>query len=160
MAAGRDGEEGHVMNVNPMPRVEREELQRLVRQREKALLAAAKQRSAELLADFENQMGSEYRFDDDAVWEEATRLAKIEVDKAQARVAARCAELGIPKEFAPQLELTWHHRGYQNSLEKRRNELRVMARTRIEALEKRALTEIALASVEAQTELARAGLTS
>ena len=43
-----------------MTRAEREDLQRLVRQREKVLRSAAKQRSAELLADFENQMGSEY----------------------------------------------------------------------------------------------------
>jgi hypothetical protein len=34
-----------------------EDLQRLVRQREKVLKSAAKQRSAELLADFENPDG-------------------------------------------------------------------------------------------------------
>jgi hypothetical protein len=42
-----------------MARAEREDLQRLVRQREKVLKSATKQRSAELVADFENQMGSE-----------------------------------------------------------------------------------------------------
>jgi hypothetical protein len=46
-----------------MTRAEREDLQRLVRQREKVLRSGVKQRSAELLADFENQMGSEYSFD-------------------------------------------------------------------------------------------------
>jgi hypothetical protein len=40
-------------------KAEREDLQRLIRQREKVMKSAAKQRSAELLADFENQMGSE-----------------------------------------------------------------------------------------------------
>jgi hypothetical protein len=46
---------------------EREDLQRLVRQPEKALKSAAKQRSREVLADFENQMGQEYSFGDDDV---------------------------------------------------------------------------------------------
>jgi hypothetical protein len=51
-----------------MTKGEREDLQRLVRQREKVLKSAAKQRSADLLADFENQMGQEYSFDQDEVW--------------------------------------------------------------------------------------------
>jgi hypothetical protein len=46
-----------------MSKGEREDLQRLVRQREKVLRSAAKQRSAELLADFEDQMGAQYAFD-------------------------------------------------------------------------------------------------
>jgi hypothetical protein len=45
------------MTAATMTRHERDDLQRLVRQREKVLKSAAKQRSAELLADFENQMG-------------------------------------------------------------------------------------------------------
>ncbi len=61
---------------------ERDDLQRLVKQREKVLKSAAKQRSAELLADFENQMGQEFRFDQDKVWTEAARLVKTAVDKA------------------------------------------------------------------------------
>jgi hypothetical protein len=47
-----------------MTKGEREDLQRLIRQREKVLKSAAKQRSYELIADFENQMGSAYSFDD------------------------------------------------------------------------------------------------
>jgi hypothetical protein len=48
-----------------MSKGEREDLQRLVRQREKVMKSAAQQRSAELLADFENQMGQEFSFDQD-----------------------------------------------------------------------------------------------
>jgi hypothetical protein len=51
--------------MNAMTKYERDDLHRLIRQREKVLKSAAKQRSAEVLADFENQMGQEYRFDDD-----------------------------------------------------------------------------------------------
>ena len=97
-----------------MNRGEREELQRLVRQREKVLKSAAKQRSTELLADFENQMGQEYKFDDDKVWAEATKLASAAVERAQIDIKARCRVLGIPDQFAPSLGLSWHHRGYGN----------------------------------------------
>ena len=59
-----------------MSKGEREELQRLVRQREKVLKSAAKQRSAELEADFENQMGQEFSFDQDAVWAQLAKDAR------------------------------------------------------------------------------------
>jgi hypothetical protein len=143
-----------------MTKGEREDLQRLIRQREKVLKSAAKQRSAELLADFENQMGSEFAFDDDAVWQQAAREAEAEVERAKQRVAARCRELGIRKQFAPTLSTVWHHRGYGNTLDKRREELRRMAQTQVEAIEAKAITEIEVSCLEAQTQLAIAGLTS
>jgi hypothetical protein len=143
-----------------MSRVEREDLQRLVRQREKVLISAAEQRSAELLADFENQMGSEFSFDQDEVWRKAADAADKEVRRAQALVAARCRELGIPERFAPSLHLSWNHRGYGNTLEPRNKELRRMAQTHIEAIEKRALVEIKRSCLDAQTQLALAGCTS
>jgi hypothetical protein len=135
-------------------------LGRLVRQREKVLKSAAKQRSAELIADFENQMGAEYSFDQDEVWAVAAQAAKREVAKAQERVAARCAELGIPKRFAPSLGLHWTGRGYDNAIERRKAELRKMATSRVEAIERKAITEIEMQCLEAQTQLALAALTS
>lgn len=143
-----------------MTKGEREDLQRLVRQREKVQKSAARLRSAELLADFDNQLAAEYRFDDDAVWAEAARQAKAAIDQAQAEIAARCRTLGIPDEFAPGLELAWSHRGYGNNVKARREELRRAARSRIEALEAGALVAIESASVDAQTRLALAGVTS
>ena len=98
--------------VPPMSRGEREDLQRLVRQREKVLKSAARQRSAELLADFENQMGQQYSFDQDTVWEQAVKSVEPLVAKAKAQIADRCRELGIPRQFAPDVDLGWHHRGY------------------------------------------------
>jgi hypothetical protein len=146
--------------MNMMTRSEREDLQRLVRQREKVLKSAAKQRSSELIADFENQMGSEYSFDQDEVWAKATESAEREVKKAQAQVAARCRELGIPDRFAPNLSLQWCHRGYDNLIGRRKAELRRMAQTQIEAIERKAVTEIELSCLKAQEEIAVAGLTS
>jgi hypothetical protein len=89
-----------------MTKGEREDLQRLIRQREKALKSAAKQRSTELLAEFENQLAARCRFDQDETWAEAVRIAEGEVVKANDRIAARCAELGIPKDFAPSLNFS------------------------------------------------------
>jgi hypothetical protein len=146
--------------MNMMTRSEREDLQRLVRQREKVLKSAAKQRSSELIADFENQMGSEYSFDKDEVWHQAAEAARREVKKAQTIVTARCRELGIPDRFAPSLDLSWSARGYDNSVSRRKAELRRMAQTQIEAIERKAVTEIELSCLKAQEQIAVAGLTS
>jgi hypothetical protein len=147
-------------NMSAMTKSEREDLQRLIRQRERVLKSAAKHRTAELLADFENQMGSEFSFDDDAVWQEAMRNAEREVARAKQRIAARCRELGIPDRFAPSVNVYWAVRGDENSVATRRAELRRMAQTRIEAIEQKAITQIEVSCLQAQTELALAGLTS
>jgi hypothetical protein len=148
------------MSAGVMTRNEREDLQRLIRQREKVLKSAAKQRSAELLADFENQIGQQYAFDQDQVWEKAVKTVKPLVEKAQAQIANRCRELGIPDQFAPSVALEWHARGYGNVLEKRRAELRRMARTQIEALEQKAIVTIELGCLKAQEQIAISGLNS
>jgi hypothetical protein len=146
--------------MSTMTKYEREDLQRLVRQREKVLKSASKQRSTEVLADFENQMGQEYSFDDDHVWAEAAKIANATVSKAQEQIKARCREIGIPDRFAPSISLGWHHRGYGNSLKERRDELRKMAQTAVEAQEQKAKTQIELSCLNAQEKLALAGLTS
>jgi hypothetical protein len=143
-----------------MNKGEREDLQRLIRQREKVLKSAARQRSSELLADFENQMGQEYSFDQDEVWAQAVKIVQPFVDKAQKQIAARCRELGIPEQFAPSVDLSWHARGYGNVLEKRRAELHRMAVTQIAAIETKATTEIEMSCLKAQEQIALAGLTS
>jgi len=145
--------------MSVMTKGEREDLQRLIRQREKVLKSAAKQRSTELLAEFENQLAAQYSFDQDSIWKEATRLARAEVAKANERIAAQCAKLGIPKDFAPGLHLGWHERG-GNSTKQRRDELRKVAVSRIAAIEQAAVVKIELASVEAQSAIAASGLTS
>jgi hypothetical protein len=147
-------------NAQQMTKGEREDLQRLIRQREKVLKSAAKQRSAELLSDFENQMGSEFAFDDDAVWEQAIKAVEPLVRKAKAQIAARCRELGIPERFAPDVDLHWQHRNYHSATKDRQAELRKMATTQIGAIEAKAIVEIEMQSVAAQTEIATQGLTS
>jgi hypothetical protein len=146
------------MNAGMM-KGERAELQQLLRQRERVLKAAAKQRSTELLADFENQLGQIYHFDQDAVWKQAQSAAEAETEKANARIAVQCAKLGIPAQFAPELNVHWYSRG-ENATKDRRVELRKMAQTRIAAIEQAAIVQIGLATVEAQTAIAANGMTS
>lgn len=112
-----------------------------------------------MLADFENQLGAIYSFDDDQTWAEAMRLAEQEVARAQTKIAARAAALGIPKDFAPSIGIGWYDRG-ANAVAKRRAELRRMAQTRIAAIETKAITAIEVGCLEAQTEIAASGLTS
>jgi hypothetical protein len=143
-----------------MSRAEREDLQRLIRQREKVLKSAAKQRSKELLADFENQMGQGYWFDQDEVWKKAATAVEKDVQRAQKQIGARCRELGIPDQFAPTINMHWHARGYGNILAERRKELRRMAETQIAAIEQKAVVEIERSCLDARGAVAMAGLTS
>jgi hypothetical protein len=146
------------LEVQPMTRNEIEDLQRLIRQREKVLKSAAKQRAAEVLADFENQMGQKYSFDDDHVWAESTKIANAAVAKAQEQIKARCREIGIPDQFAPSLQIGWQSRNSSVAVKERRAELRKMAVTAIEAQEQKAKTQIELSCLKAQENLALAGL--
>ncbi len=142
-----------------MTRRERQDLAKLVRQRARLERAGAAQRKAELMADVERQLAAIYSYDEDDTWKAATEAAEQEVKAAKAKIAARCKELGIPKKFAPGLSVYWYGRG-ENAVAARRTELRKVAKTRLDAMEKTAQTEIERASVEAQTQLISDGLTS
>lgn len=72
--------------MSAITRHELEDLQRLIRQREKVLKSAAKQRSAAMLADFENQMGQRFSFNQDEVWAEASKVAHAAVAKANEQI--------------------------------------------------------------------------
>jgi hypothetical protein len=148
-----------VSDTDQMTRREREDLAQLVRRREKVAKTQAQQRSAELLADFEAKLAAEYAYDDDAVWKQAKERADAVVQEAEVQIAARCRELGIPPQFAPDLSLGWYRRG-ENAVKERRTELRKVATTHIAALERAARSEIERRSVEVQTQLIAGGLTS
>jgi hypothetical protein len=135
------------------------ELQKLINRRERVLKQVAAARSAELMADFEQQMAAEYKFDDREVWAEATRRGRAAVAEANDRIAAECAKLGIPSQFAPCLAFGWSERGV-NASKARRDELRRVAKTRIDAIEKRALVEISHEALRASTEVVSLGLVS
>ena len=142
-----------------MTKGERQELSSLIRKREKVMKSAADERAASMMADFDMQSAKIYEFDDDAVWEEATKAAAEAVKAAQATVEERCKVLGIPPEFAPGLHFGWHRRG-QNEAQSRRQELRRAAKSRVEAITLEAKAKIERFSLNAQTEVVASGLIS
>jgi hypothetical protein len=148
-----------IVTQQPMTKSEREDLAKLIRNREKVLKAAAAQRSAELLAEFEQQMASVYSYDQDEVWKQAVAAAQHAVKDARQRIVSRCEELGIPPRFAPDISLSWHGRG-ENAVNERRAELRAVAKTRIAAVEKAACTKIEMSCLDMQTQVLAHGLSS
>ena len=142
-----------------MSRAERSELGAIVRKRERVMKAAARERSTQLLAEFDAQSARIYEFDDDEVWRAATNEANEAVAAAQQAIAERCRQLGIPPEFAPSVSFNWYGRG-ENAVASRRAELRRMAKSRIEAIEQETITKIEALSLSAQTEIVITGLES
>jgi hypothetical protein len=145
--------------MNTMTKGEREDLIRLIKQREKVAKTAAEQRSAAMLAEFEQQVSAVHVFATNEVWRAAVEAAQEAAKEAMTKVAAEADKLGIPKEFQPQLGFQWARRG-ENEYQARRVELRRVAKAEIDALEKVARVQIEQASVQAQTEVIANGLTS
>lgn len=145
-------------NDATMTKSERSDLAKLARMRERVARAEVDQRAAELRADVEQQLSAEYRFSDEA-WAAVTATAADAVRIADAEVARICRERGIPDEFRPGLQTSWYGRG-RNAITSRRAELRKAAYARVEADAKQAKHKIAAASVEIQTSLLAAGMTT
>ncbi len=115
--------------------------------------------AAKLKADFEKQLDARYSWDSDKTWAEMAKFMEKAKEEAQAKVAARNRELGIPDWAAPSLDWYWRKGGQQVTKE-RRTELRRLAATQIDAMIKAAKSRIDEASLAIQTELHASGLTS
>jgi hypothetical protein len=142
---------------NRMTKAERADLLSLIKKRERVMKTMAAERSAEMIAEFESQAAKIYSFNDDAVWRKAKEEAALAVKAAQEAIAERCSMLGIPREFAPGLNIEWSGRG-ENAFAWRMTELRRAAKKRIEAVESEACSRIEQMSLEAQSELLSQGL--
>jgi hypothetical protein len=142
-----------------MSKGERDELLKLIRRQEKVAKTAAAQRSADLMADFERKLVAIYTPNDDAAFAQLYEEARSAVQVADARLAERCEELGIPKKFRPRLSVDWYGRG-ESALASRRAELRKVAQSNVAAMEQRAKSEIERDSLERQTRLLSGGLQS
>jgi hypothetical protein len=142
-----------------MTKGEREDLIRLIKQRERVAKTAAEQRSAAMLAEFEQKISTLHAFATNEVWKASVDVAHVAAKKAIEEIAAEADKLGIPKEFQPKISFQWLQRG-ENAYEVRRAELRRLARAEIDALEKVARVQIETQSVQAQTEVIANGLTS
>jgi hypothetical protein len=151
--------ENRAMTEERMTKADSRELRTLARKRAKLLKAATAERRAEVMADFEAQLASVYTGDDDAEMRRLRMVADAAVAEVERQLAEHCQERGIPPRFAPGLSLVWHGRG-ENALASRRNELRTVVISRLNALEKQAHTAIERACVEIETELIGATLTT
>lgn len=142
-----------------MTKGERDQLLALVKKRERVMKVKAQERSATLLAEFDAQSAKIYHWDEDAVWARVKAEAEKAIEDAQVAIASRCKEIGIPIEFAPGLQMFWHGRGH-NEVASRRTELRRAAKSKIDSIEKEALSKIEGLSLNAQTEIVANGLQS
>jgi hypothetical protein len=147
------------MQNGGMTKGERTELGQLIRKREKVLKAAAAERSAKMMAEFDAQSAQIYSFDDDKVWKKAAEAVQSVAKEDNKQILTRCRELGIPAEFAPGISVGWYERG-QNAAAARRAELRRMAKSRVDAIEQEAKTQIERMSLEAQTAVIASGIES
>jgi hypothetical protein len=111
-------------------------------------------------AAFAQQLASIYRFDNDEVWREARAATRAAAAEANAAIARRACELGIPRQFMPSLSPPcWYGRG-ENGTAQRRAELTRVAYSKIDELQKKARLEIERQSVEIQTRIMVDGLES
>lgn len=142
-----------------MTKGERDELLRLVRAREKVLKSSTEQRSAELLVEFESKLSKTFRFDETENWKAAAQKVRDAALAFQDQVLAHLDSLGIPREFAPRIDLRWYDRG-ENASRQRRDELRRLAKAQIAAAQQKAIVEVEKLSVEAQAHIVQHGLES
>jgi hypothetical protein len=139
-----------------MTAAERTELGKLVRLRGKVAKEDIGAREARLVADFESKLAAEYSFDD-AAWATITADAAQQVAEADAKIAERCRQMGVPENFRPSLHVSWYGRG-ENACRARRTELRAVARTEIAARGKQAKVEIDRHTAGLLTQLAEGAL--
>ena len=142
-----------------MTKAERDQLIRLVRNRAKQAEREAEMREKVLLAEVQDQMTAEFQANDE-LWAEAVAIAKEAAERANAQIAARCAELGISAKDAPALGLTWRPRSPEYVDKSRRAELHKLAVTRLQAMTKAAKTEIQSKAIEVEGSLILGGLES
>jgi hypothetical protein len=98
-------------DTNMMTKADRDSLLQLCRMRARVAKADATAVAARRRAEFAAQLAAIYHWDTDDTWREAHRLAKAAVDRAREEIRARSKELGIPRRFAPDLDLQWWGRG-------------------------------------------------
>ncbi len=140
-----------VAGVSKMTRGEREDLQKLIRKRERIAKADAASRGREILAIVESQLCARFSAEDE-VWRSIVATAEEAVEKADAEIAALCRERGVPESFRPSFNCYWESRG-ENGVNSRRTELRKLAQAQVEAQVSRLCCEIERDSERMLTQL-------
>jgi hypothetical protein len=147
-----------VIPATGMSKGERDELAKITRQRGRVAKAQIEAVKAELLADVEAKLSAQFSAEDE-MWREANAIADQAERDANAVIAQRCDERGIPAAFRPKRQSYWVPRG-DNLDPSRRAELRKLASARIDQSGKAAKLTIEAQEADTLTELYAGGLTS
>lgn len=148
-----------IAEARKLSRHETHDLGMIIKDRAKVLKLHAEAKAAERIADFERNLASNYKFDEDEIWKEATEAVRKVVAESQDKINARCKKLGIPARFAPSIQATWSGRG-ENALNQRRVELRRVAKSAVDSMLKNATTKIEQQSLDLRTQIVAMGLLS
>lgn len=144
--------------MSEMNKAERLELTKIVRARARIAKDDVNARQAQILADAEAALAKRFN-EDDAAWKELTAEARQYMAEVQAKIEAKCAELGVPATFRPYAFMSWLSRG-ENADPKRRAELRKVVQAQAEASARAARLEIDRQSVGFQEQLMAGSLES
>lgn len=139
-------------------RAERLELAKLVRARMRVVRHAISHQEARQLAELDRQLAAEYSAAHER-WTKITQDARQRVAQADAEIAKRCCEMGVPESFRPRLTLGWWDRG-ENADQTRRAELRKVAHTELAARARAAKVEVDRVEADLLTQIAGYGLRS
>jgi hypothetical protein len=144
------------MPDNRMTAGERNELKTLANERARLAMTQVRSLAADRLVELNRQLEATWAIEDfeiSEMWKELRETANA----ANAKIAARCDELGIHPDLRPRIH-TAFGRAPVDSV--RRAQLRQMAKDENEAAIKRAAHQIDTWKLETRTKLVREGLTS
>ena len=127
--------------TDELSRSDRQDLIRIAKGRAKQAEREAETREKILVTEVLELMTAEYEARD-RLWAEAVTIAEEYVAKANAEIRARCADLGIPPQHAPGIQVGWRARSGEFENRQRREELRKLAEQRASTMTKMAKTQI------------------
>jgi hypothetical protein len=142
-----------------LSRQETHDLSMIIKDRSKVLKAEVGRLASRHKADFEAQLATSYKWEEDDIWKEATEKAMEIVAQSQQMIEQRCLKLGIPVRYAPRLGISWQGRG-ENALNERRAELRRVAEAQNEAMAADAMVKIEKQSLDLRTQVVAMGVLS
>lgn len=121
---------------------ERTALIGILRQRARQAEAEAKRREKVLLAEVQDQLTATFKAENQ-LWKEAVAVVQKAMREANEHIALQIEAMGIPRDEAPGLELSWYDRGSSYANSSRRTEIRKLAETRLAAMTAAAKVTIA-----------------
>jgi hypothetical protein len=151
---------GPVSDPRRINKFELDAIGRALRANVKAAKATIIALGPKLKTEFEVQLGITYPASGDPVWREALQAVYETYRIQQARVEARCVELGIPERFRPKMNPPSWSDGWRCScanFQDMRAEMRRLAGIQIDEMLKSRLAQLELDSANIQFEIAAHG---